>query len=156
MGNQLDPHVLVDYEQLNTLLNDGNWDEANNVMAGINYSYPYQIADLLSYLFRDLPKHENTERFVHVGMNRFVGLHKQYGTTDISWWFDTYQYIISGLRDHGFDLVPYYANIYELLLTCAYFEEVDQAHSVIEDAINYIGNSHPVIAKLQEWAKQSD
>ena len=155
MGNRLDEHVLADYEKFNALLADGNWAEANNLVSQLNYSYPYQTADLLSHLFRDLPKHDNAETFVQVAMNRFTHLHTQYGSTDISWWFDTYQYIISGLRDHGFDLVPYYANIYELLLTCAYFEEVEQTNSVIEDAINYLGDAHPVIAKLHEWANQS-
>ena len=156
MGNQLDPHVLVDYEQLNSLLDDGNWNEATDLIAGLNYKYPYQIADLLSYLFKDLPKHDNTEKFVQVGMSRFIDLHKQYGSTDISWWFDTYRYILHGLKSHGFDLVPYYAKIYELLPTCGYFEEIELAHSLIEDAMNYIGDSHPVIAKLHDWANQTD
>jgi hypothetical protein len=156
MGNRLDEHVLADYETFNALLADGHWAEANNLVSQLNYSYPYQIADLLSHLFRDLPKHDNAEKFVQMAMNRFIHLHTQYGSTDISWWFDTYQYIISGLRDHGFDLVPYYAKIYELLLTCAYFEKVELANSVIEDAINHIGESHPVIEKLRAWAKKSD
>ena len=156
MGNQLDAHVLEDAKKITAHLEEGNWGDAIDFLGQVDYFYPYQIADLLSYVFRGLPKGEQAESFVQTGMHRFVRIHKSYGDTDIGWWFDTYQYIVSGLHDHDFDLAPYYVQIYELLLTCAYFEEADRAQSIIQDAVGYLGTEHPLIAQLNQWVADTE
>ena len=154
MGNQLDEHVYADAQKIEELLENNDWSQATFLLGQIDYTYPYQIADLLSFLHRSLPQHKEAEAFVEVGMNRFVRIHQQYGETAISWWFDTYRYVLSGLSDHGFDLTPHYVRIYELLLTCCYFEEADSAQSAIDDACRYIGDEHPLIEQLRKWASE--
>ena len=72
MGNQLDPHVLEDAKKITAHLEQGKWEDANGILGQIDYFYPYQIADLLSYVFRGLPKEEQAESFVQTGMNRFT------------------------------------------------------------------------------------
>ena len=158
MGNQMDDHVYRDALRLEELLSadDVQWDEAYSLLYECDYTYPHQVADLLSYVFRSLPKHKETEDFVTAGVGLFVSNHQNYGTTHISWWFDTYQYILSGVSNHGFDLTPHYVKIYDLLLSCCYFEEGDSTDSAIEDACSYIGDSHPLIAELRAWASEED
>ena len=154
MGNQLDEHVYNDALMLQGLLEEDNWTEATHLLSQIDYSYPYQMADLLSFLYRSLPKHKEAEAFVDLGMNRFVRNHQQYGETAISWWFDTYRYMLSGLSDHGFDLKPQYVKIYKLLLSCCYFDEADEAESAIDNACRAIGETHPLIEQLRAWASE--
>lgn len=154
MGNQLDPHVLEDYEKIINEMDQGNLTEVKGLIQQVNYFYPYQIADLLTYVFKSLPVDEQAESVVQIGIHRFVHIQKSYGETDISWWNDTYQYILSGVRDHGFDLMTYYAQIYELLLTCAYDEE-SRATSIIKHAVGYLGEEHPLIAQLKQWVAKS-
>ena len=151
MGNQLDPHVLRDAKKITATLEQGNFKEASNLLYQVAYFYPYQIADLLTYVFHRMPKDDQAESIVQVGIQRFVQIHKSYGETDIGWWYDTYQYILGGVCDHDFNLIAYYAQIYELLLTCAYFEEPSRATSIIKDAIRYLGGEHPLVAQLNQW-----
>ena len=89
-------------------------------------------------------------------MQRFVHTHRSYGETDIGWWYDTYQHIVAGVCNHGFDLLPYYTQIYELLLTCAYFEDKDRAISIIHDAVGYLGEKHPLIEQLNQWVTDTE
>jgi hypothetical protein len=129
---------------------------AKDLLSQVDYFYPYQIADLLTYVFHRLPKDDQAESIVQIGMQRFISIHKSYGETDIGWWYDTYQYILGGVCDHGFDLIAYYAQIYELLLTCAYFEDSNRATSIIEDAIGYLGDQHSLIAQLNQWVADTE
>ena len=156
MGNQLDPHVLEDYEKIINEMDQGNLTEVKGLIQQVDYFYPYQIADLLTYVFKSLPVNEHAESVVQIGIQRFIHIHKSYGETDIGWWYDTYQYIVGNLSDQDFDLLPYYAQIYELLLTCAYFEDKDRAISIIDDAVGYLGEEHPLIAQLNQWVADTE
>lgn len=104
--------------------------------------------------FEEVHKNIKAEKLIAQAMQHFISHQKRYGTTAIDWWFHTYNNIPERLqnRNKGFDVISLYAQIDALAMGYSIVEEASQVQYIVKDARHEVGNDHPLIAELQEWA----
>jgi hypothetical protein len=106
------------------------------------------------FIANNVSLHQEAENFILVGIDRFVDVHQQYGATLIDWWLSDYDTILEGVKEFGFAVIPLVAKIYELVLSCSYVDDPEIVQLVVTQASEALGAEHPLIEKLQVWARE--